>query len=75
MAKCLKLTKTGEVKRFSENNRNEQETILQMIKNGWEYCPKSEWKTNRPKKQIKKETTEEVTDENKTKRGKKSVKK
>jgi len=73
MAKCLKNKLTGEIRRCSENNLSEKKTIDQMVKFDWVYAPKSEWKATRPKPK-KEVVKEEVTDENSTKRGKKSVK-
>ena len=36
--KCIKNDKT--IKRVSDNDAYE------LVKNGWEFCPKSEWKKN-----------------------------
>jgi hypothetical protein len=55
MAKCLKNTSTGEIKRFSENNREQMFNIIDMVKSGdWEYIPKSEWKKVRPEPKVSK---------------------
>jgi hypothetical protein len=72
MAKCLKEPGTGKISRFSEKNRAEQDKILGLVKQGWQYVAKSEWKATRPKP--KKEEKEEVSSEKQTKRGKKSNK-
>lgn len=68
MAKCLKEVKTGKIKRFTENNKNEVNKVIDLVKTGiWSYVPKKEWKSLRPEPKDKKENKENKDNKKKNK--------
>jgi hypothetical protein len=66
------LRKNGQIKRVSDTSPTDNRLLTEMIDNGWNYIPKSEWKPTRPvkvekakkgdKKKAKKETKKEIVD-------------
>ena len=57
MGKCLKNLSGGEIKRFTEKNQKDIETINFNIKSGnWFYVPKKQWKEQENKLNIPKKS-------------------
>jgi hypothetical protein len=72
--KCIKTIKKTNSREIGDVIRTEERDAEAKVKTGfWAYCPKSEWKalTRRVKPVSKKETDQE-TDQEPTKRGKRS---
>jgi hypothetical protein len=66
------LKKSGAFKRVSDNNRKDLDKIAILIKEGWNYCPKSEWKESN-NKESKKESNKESKKKSKKDDGNVSV--
>jgi len=49
------LKKNNEFKRVKNSSNDDDRKIQELLRSGWEFCTKSEWKSTRVKKEPKKE--------------------
>ena len=47
------LKKAGSFKRVADSKKSDMDKIKNLLKEGWNYCPKSEWKESNNKKDNK----------------------
>jgi hypothetical protein len=47
------LKKSGAFKRVADSKKSDMDKIKNLLKEGWNYCPKSEWKESNKKKDNK----------------------
>ena len=55
------LKKDGEIKRVKDSKPKDIKVIDEMLKYGWEFVPKNEWKAERPAPKPKPEMKEKKT--------------
>ena len=47
------LKKAGSFKRVADSKKSDMDKIKNLLKEGWNYCPKSEWKESNKKESDK----------------------
>lgn len=49
------LKRNSEIKRVKDTSKTDIDKMESMLKSGWSFCPKSEWKATKPKVEPKPE--------------------